>query len=282
MSDAGSDWTLSTFTAADGENIAVHEWPLDDGAKPRAVVLLVHGLGEHAGRYHRLAQALNEAGFLVRGYDQYGHGLSDGVRGGLPHAHRMLEDLADLVESLRHLHPQLPLVLFGHSLGGLVAAGFVARGILPVDALVLSSPALATRLSLWQKLLLAIVARLLPNLAVRNGIDPKDLSHDPEVVAAYRADPLVHDRITGRLARFIASEAIMVQRCAPRWLVPTLLLYAGQDLRVDPGGSRGFARAAPRGLVRARRFDGLYHEIFNEQEAQPVYAALRQWLDARF
>lgn len=282
MSHAGPDSTLSTFTASDGENLAVQDWPLGDAVRPRAAVLVVHGLGEHAGRYDTLARLLNAWGFMVRGYDHYGHGQSGGVRGALPQEHRLLDDLADLVETMRNRHPDLPLVLVGHSLGGLVAAGFVARGIIPVDGLVLSSPALATRLSPLQKLLISVVPRLAPNLTVGNGLDPAFLSHDPEVVAAYRADPLVHDRISGRLAGFIADEGALVRSCAARWLVPTLLLYAGADRLVDPAGSRGFAQAAPRDVVSAHCFDGLYHELFNELQSQPVFIALRQWLDARF
>jgi alpha-beta hydrolase superfamily lysophospholipase len=282
MSQEAPESTLSTYTASDGDNLAVQDWHLPEGVRPRATVLLVHGLGEHAGRYDGLARLLNHWRFAVRGYDQYGHGHSGGVRGSVPHQHRLLDDLADLVESTRNRTPELPLVLLGHSLGGLVAAGFVARGIVPVDGLVLSSPALAPRLNAVQKMLLAIVPRLAPNLAVSNGVDPQLLSHDPAVVEAYRKDPLVHDRVSGRLARFIADEAQVVRSEAPRWLVPTLLMYGGADGIVDPKGSDTFAAAAPREVVSAHRFDGYYHEIFNEPRAQPVFTRLRQWLDARF
>jgi alpha-beta hydrolase superfamily lysophospholipase len=186
------------------------------------------------------------------------------------------------VESTRKRTPDLPLVLLGHSLGGLVAAGFVARGIVPVDGLVLSSPALAPRLNPVQKLLLAVVPRLAPNLTVGNGVDPEALSHDPRVAQAYCKDPLVHDRISGRLGRFIAEEAQVVKSCAPRWRVPTLLVYGGGDRIVDPKGSEGFAAAAPRDVVSTQCFESFYHEIFNEPRAQPVFTRLRQWLDARF
>ncbi len=283
MSEPFPDSTLSTFTAGDGDNIAVQDWPAPREGPPRAAVLIVHGLGEHAGRYDPMARRLNAWGFAVRSYDQYGHGESGGVRGALPTETRLLDDLGDLVTNTRcRAGPGVPLVLLGHSLGGLVAASFVARKMLPVDALVLSSPALGTRLSPVQKLLLAVIPRVAPNLAVGNGLDPDYLSHDPAVVEAYRADPRVHDRITGRLARFIADEGPNVVRQAPVWTVPTLLVYAGADRMVDPEGSRAFARAAPQELVTSRCFDDLYHEIFNEQQQEPVFDCLRQWLDARF
>jgi alpha-beta hydrolase superfamily lysophospholipase len=282
MSHTASESTLSTFTASDGENLAVQDWHLPEDVKARGIVLVVHGLGEHAGRYDQLARALNEWGFAVRGYDQYGHGESTGVRGTLPHPNRLLDDLADLVESARVRHPGLPLILLGHSLGGLVAASFVARTLLAVDALVLSSPALATRLNPVQKMLMAVVPRIAPNLTMSNGLQPEYLSHDPEVVQAYRNDPLVHDRISGRFARFIADEGVLVRSRAVAWKMPTLLMYAGDDHLVDPAGSQAFASAAPAQLVTARRFDGLYHEIFNERASEPVYDCLRQWLNARF
>jgi len=163
-----------------------------------------------------------------------------------------------------------------------VAASFVARGLAPVDALVLSSPALATRLNPVQKMLMAVVPRIAPNLAVGNGLDANFLSHDPAVVAAYRTDPRVHDRITGRLAGFIQDEGLRVRAAASQWSMPTLLLYGGDDRLVDPAGSRAFGAAAPSSVVTSRCFDGLYHEIFNELDAQPVFGTLRAWLDQRF
>lgn len=282
MSERPADSTLSTYTASDGDNLAVQDWHLPGDVRPRAMVLVVHGLGEHGGRYDTLARRLNGWGFAVRSYDQYGHGDSGGQRGGLPQHGRLIDDLADLVDSTRGRLAGTPLVLLGHSMGGLVAGSFVARGLLPVDALVLSSPAFATRLTAMQKWLMSFVPRVAPNLTLGNGVVPEYISHDPAVVAAYKADPRVHDRISGRLAGFIATEGERVRAAAADWNVPTLLLYAGDDHLVDPAGSRQFAERAPRERVTARCFPGLYHEIFNEADAEPVYAELRQWLDARF
>jgi alpha-beta hydrolase superfamily lysophospholipase len=283
MSDATTDSTLSPYTASDGDNLALQDWPLPEGLALRGVVVLVHGLGEHAGRYDHVARRLNGWGFAVRGYDQYGHGESDGVRGGLPATPRLLDDLADVIESTRaRMDAGVPLVLLGHSMGGLVAACLVALRKLPIQGLVLSSPALDPGLSAFQKLLLATLPRLAPNLTVGNGVDPDFVSHDPEVVAAYRADPKVHDRISGRLARFIAGSGPVVLERAATWTVPTLLMWAGEDKLVNPRGARAFAAAAPAKVVTARCFDGLFHEIFNELDSEPVFATLKQWLDERF
>ena len=278
-----TDSILSTFPARDGDNIALQEWPLPDGVPLRGCVVLVHGLGEHAGRYDHVAKRLNSWGFAVRGYDQYGHGESGGPRGGLPNDDRLLVDLADVVDATRIRLPDgVPLILLGHSMGGLVVGRFVALKRRPVDALVMSSPALDPGLSAVQKLLLAIVPKIAPNLRVGNGLNADYISHDPATIAAYRADPLVHDRISGRLAKFIADGGPATVARAAQWTVPTLLMYAGGDRLVNPAGSRAFAAAAPKAVVTAHCFPEHYHELFNELEREPVFAMLESWLDARF
>lgn len=278
-----ADTTLTTFVASDGDNVVIQDWPLEPGVHLRGVVILVHGLGEHAGRYDHVARQLNDWGFAVRGYDQCGHGESGGAPGSLPTDTRLLDDLADIVDSTRaRMEKSTPLIVLGHSMGGLVAGRFVSLGIRPVDALAMSSPALNPGLSGFQKLLVAVLPKFFPNLRVGNGLNANYISHDPAVVAAYQSDRLVHDRISARLARFIATAGPATVALAPQWKVPTLLMYAGDDRLVQPQGSRDFAAAAPAAVVTTRCFEGLYHEIFNELDATPVFAALRQWLDQRF
>lgn len=277
------DSTLTTFVAADGDNLAIQDWPLDPAVRLRGVVLLVHGLGEHAGRYEELARRLNGWGFAVRGYDQYGHGESGGVRGGLPAANRLVEDLADVLASTRRRMPRhCPLILLGHSMGGLVAARMVAQGLMPVEGLVLSSPALDLGLNTVQRFLMSILPDLAPELRLRNGVRPERLSHDPRVVQAYQQDRLVHNRISARLARFMDDAGREVIRAAPRWHVPTLLLYAGADSVVSPRGSTAFATAAAQRVLTTYCFEDLYHEIFNELDREPVYAELQRWLGRWF
>ncbi len=276
---------VSSLATADGLRLHCQGWPLPIA---RGSVLIVHGLGEHIGRYAPLAARLNAWGWQVAGFDHRGHGRSDGPRGGLASDDDLLRDLAQVVDATRAAWPG-PLVLLGHSMGGLVAARFVAEGAQAqpaswhraVDALVLSSPALDPGMNAAQKLLLAVLGPLAPGLAVGNGLKTGWISRDPAVVAAYVADPLVHDRITPRLARFIQGGGRTVRRLAPRWTVPTLLLWAGSDRCVAPAGSEAFAAAAPAAVVRAQDFAPLFHEIFNEPEKDTVYAALGAWLAER-
>lgn len=280
-----SDTTQAPFTLRDGLNIALYDWPLPLRQRPRGVVLIVHGLGEHAWRYDALAQRLNDWGFCVRAYDQRGHGESGGHRGVLPYEDALLDDLQEVVDDTRrHIAEPwaCPLILLGHSMGGLVSATFVQRQMAPVDALVLSSPALDAGIGGLKKALIGTMNRWAPNLALSNGLDASRISHDPDVVAAYEKDRLVHDRISARLARFIDVNGPRVVAASPGWTVPTLLLYAGDDRLVRPEGSRAFTAVAPRDIVRSECLKGQYHEIFNELDPSPAYIALKAWLDARW
>jgi len=279
--------TITTLTTRDGLTLQRHDWLV---AEPRGTVLLVHGLGEHIGRYAHVASRLNAAGWHVVGYDQRGHGASAGPRGALAHEDDLLVDLAGAIDAVRARAPsRRPLVLLGHSMGGLIAARF-ALGALPgtqaawareIDALVLSSPALDIGMNPLQKGLLAVLGPVAPGLALGNGLKPAWISRDPAVVRAYETDPQVHDRVTPRLVRFMVDGGAAVRAGAPSWRVPTLLMWAGRDRCVAPAGSVQFAAAAPRGVVTAREFAPLYHEIFNEPEQDEVFAALTAWLAAQ-
>ncbi len=271
-----------TLTAADGLTLHLREWP---GAGARGTVLIVHGLGEHIERYAHVAAHLNGWGWNVAGFDQRGHGRSDGGRGRIATDEALLDDLARVIDSVRAAHAG-PLVLLGHSLGGLIAARFCAEGMATgparwyrgVDALVLSSPALDPGMTAFQKLLLAVLGRWAPSLGVNNGLKPAWISRDPVVVKAYEDDPLVHDRVTLRLVRFMLDGGEQVRQHATNWSVPTLLLYAGSDRCVAPNGSAAFAQMAPNATVTAREFRALFHEIFNEPEQVDVFAVLHTWL----
>ncbi|HEX5686081.1 MAG TPA: alpha/beta hydrolase [Ideonella sp.] len=271
----------------DGLALHVRRWSPTSPA--RGQVLIVHGLGEHGGRYAHVATDLLTRGWDVTAFDQRGHGHSAGAPGDIACADSLLADLARVIDAVRARLPG-PLVLLGHSLGGLVAARFVAESLAtqpagwsrPLDALVLSSPALDPGMNAVQRALLAVVPKVLPHLRVNNGLKPEWVSRDPAVVKAYVDDPLVHDRISGLLAQFIAGAGPVVQDAAARWTLPTLLMWAGADRCVRPEGSARFAAAVPPAVVATREWPGFSHEIFNEPEKDRVLAELNRWLDQRF
>ena len=267
----------------DGIALRTRTWRRDAGAPTRGCVLIVHGIGEHSGRYAHVAKALNEWGFDVVAFDQFGHGDSPGKRGTLTTSTRLLDDLAAVVDQVREGMPGgQPLILLGHSMGGALAARFVAENRRPVDGLVLSSPALASGMKAWQRALAGVLEKIAPDFTIANGLPADAISRDPAEVAAYRADPLVHDRVSGRLARFVDASGAPVLAAASTWQVPTLLLFSGSDRLVDAEGSRRFAALAPQDRVTAQEFPRHFHELFNDVERASVFDALQRWLDQRF
>ena len=278
MDDAGrSAGTQLTLPMADGQPLFLRDWPLSPA---RGAVLIVHGLGEHSGRYARLAQWFNQRGYAVRGYDQRGHGRTPGQRGALRHAEDLLEDLATVYIDYANNLPNPPLLL-GHSMGGLVALRTVLDGRIAPPALILSSPALRSWESPWLVRLVRGLNRVAPRLPLRNRLPSGKVSHDPQVVAAYRDDPLRSGWITPRLADFIFRAGDDCIADATRLAQPTLLLVAESDGLVDPAGSREFSRLAmPTGQLTTRFFSMLYHELFNEAEPwrTQVLLQLSDWL----
>jgi alpha-beta hydrolase superfamily lysophospholipase len=262
--------------AADGTRLFCRDWLLPGAT---GAVQLVHGLGEHGGRYGGLARLFNEAGLSARICDHRGHGNSDGRQGSLAHPDDLLRDLKLSFDDFTR-RAQCTPILFGHSMGGLVAARFATGGFSPVRALALSSPALALDLSAWQKLLLAVSSALAPGLALPTSLPAARISHDAQQVQAYRRDPLNHGKIAPRMLNFMLDAMHHAARDAGRFLQPVLLQVAGDDAFVAPRGSRAFFEALPAGRQTRRWYDTAYHEIFNEEPALRERAMddLRQWL----
>jgi alpha-beta hydrolase superfamily lysophospholipase len=273
MTGGGTTW----LTMADGQQLFLRDW---SGRATHSAVLIVHGLGEHSGRYDALAKWFVSHGYAVRSYDQRGHGRTPGRRGALRHSDDLLRDLTAVYENYAIHSGRHPLLL-GHSMGGLVALRAVLDGRVEPSGLVLSSPALRSFEPLWLRRLAAVLARVLPNLPLRNGLPIDALSHDTKVVEEYRTDPLRTGWITPRLADFIFRAGASSITDAWRLRVPSLLLAAGSDRLVDPSGSRDFANGAwATHQLTSRFFDTLFHELFNETETgrHQVLAQLAEWL----
>lgn len=238
----------------------------------------MHGLGEHCGRYAHVARFFNALGLTVRTYDHRGHGKSGGARGDVPDHEAMLRDARLIINDFSKQF-EVPPLLLGHSMGGLFAARFATAGLAPLRGLILSSPALAIRMSGAQGALLKMISLLMPGCGIPNGLNTRYLSHDAEVIQAYENDALVHSKVSARLLNSMLEAMTYSHDHAPRLTIPVLMLVAEEDHLVDPAGSKRFsARLAP-AVSTAIYYENFYHEIFNELEATRVFDDLRTWLE---
>lgn len=248
----------------------------------RAAILLVHGLGEHSGRYGHLARHCNERGFAVHALDHYGHGKSDGQPGFVERFSVYLDGVRALRDAVHAEQPGVPLVLLGHSMGGLIAATLLPECQADFRACVLSGPALKTDQEppAPVMLLIRLIAWLAPT-APLIGLDPAGVSRDPEVVRAYVSDPLVHH---GKLSARLISEMSRTMRDtlarAPEISLPLLILHGDKDVLTSPQGSADFHAGAGSADKTLKVYPGLYHEIFNEPEKDAVLGDMTTWLEA--
>ncbi len=262
---------------ADGTALFVTDSLVEHTGTERRGVVLMHGLGEHSGRYPHVVRFFNEAGWSVRTFDHRGHGRSGGKPGDVPDGEALLRDAKIVIDDFARQLGTAPL-LFGHSMGGLFAARFATAAMSPLRGVILSSPALALWISAPQKILLKILSAIAPGLAISNGLETRYLSHDPALVTAYENDTLVHPKISARLLNGMFNAINFSHAHAAALAIPTLVLAAGDDHLVDPAGSKAFFAQLPPGIGTMHWYQDFYHEIFNELDAQKVFNDLRAWL----
>ena len=251
---------------------------------PRSVLLVVHGLAEHSGRYERFGQDLALAGHSVFALDLRGHGDSDGRRGHVRRFDHLLQDVDRFRREVQGMVPlETPFFLVGHSLGGLIALRYLEEYNPNFRGAVLSAPWLATALPIphWKVGLAQVLTRIAPSLPLRAPVPSEYLSHDASVAEAYRSDPLVHDRITPRMFTEISSAMGLVFQRADRIGVPLLFLLPGGDRVTDTARTRALARSIHQVEVTMRLFPEAYHELFNEVDRSLVLSELRAWLAGR-
>ena len=258
---------------------------------PRASILVVHGIGEHSGRYQELVKICNKAKLDVHVFDLRGHGRSQGLRG---HFNSMDEHYADMdgwiefLVSQKKIYSDLPLLLLGHSLGGLIATGYAAQYIQKplypsLRGLVLSAPALGLKHSLFKKVesqLAKHVPGFFKKFQVPTGLDATWLTHDKDEIEKYRNDPLVHGWITP--AAFIAMEAAMSE--LPQYIAQlnmnTLFLLGGKDRIVSVDAALKFSeklKVAHPGRTEVRVFHSFFHEPFHEAKRERAFLELKKW-----
>jgi acylglycerol lipase len=260
-------------------------WQSWHPAEPRALVVVVHGLAEHSGRYDTTARSFAEAGLATYALDHRGHGKSPGLRVHVDSFDELRADVRAVLALARAEHPALPLFLLGHSQGGLVAATLALREPEGLAGLVMSSPLLGiaarSRPSPLRAAIGQALASLFPRTLFRSDVDPTLLSRDPAVGVAYAADPLVSHAVSAGWYRALGQALTEAHDRAPSLRVPTLVLYAGADALVDPEATTRWVIRAPQAHVEAFRYDGLYHEILNAPEQEQVQGRIVAWIRAR-
>lgn len=270
--------TVGRAAAADGTELATRHWPIPEGRRPWATLLLVHGLAEHSGRYEHVGARLAEAGIDTYAYDQRGFGASGGQRAWVDRWSRFHDDLAERLSATRSAATGGPVVLYGHSLGGLVALGYALTDP-KLDALVLSAPALDASVPAWKRAFARVLGVAVPNLEVKNALNTAVLSRDPQVGVRYLADPLNHHRTTTRLGLEFLREQARVRAALGSLRVPTLVIH-GEDDRLVPTTASAPLAEVP--AVTRRTYPGLRHETHNEPEGPAVVDDVIGWLRERF
>ncbi len=268
------------FKAADGTALFAIDWRPEPGQAIHGGIVLMHGLGEHCGRYEHVARFFNDLGITVRAYDHRGHGRSGGKRGDVPDNDAVISDAKLVFDDFARQIGGTPFLL-GHSMGGLIAARFATENRSPLRGLILSSPPLKIVLPPAQNFLFKLLSSVAPSLTLPNGLDKRYLSHSQAVVDAYAKDPLVHPKISARLLGCLMHSVGIAQAKASAFRVPTLMVVAGDDHIVDASGSQTFFQQLPADSTTFRAYPQMYHEVFNEVDADTVFADVREWMQAQ-
>jgi acylglycerol lipase len=252
--------------------------------EPRGTVVILHGYAEYAGRYRHVIAALDEAGYECHLLDLRGHGHSDGVRGYVARFEDYFEDVDLFLEKIREVHlPGLPLILLGHSLGGLISLGYVLRRPEAFHALAVSSPFLhpAMEIPVLKAGLAAVASHLMPTYLAPSDLDSRGLSHDPAVVAAYDQDPLIFKTFSPHWFFQVRRVQEEVFERAAEIRLPALFLIGGSDPVADPDRSRAVFERLGSPDKHLQVYPGLFHEVFNEVERARVVQDLLSWLNER-
>ena len=273
--------TDGRFTGTGGRSIYFQYW--EPEAARKAVLLLAHGAGEHSGRYYQLAQYFTGYGYAVAALDHQGHGSSDGIPGYVNSFGDYLADFEVFHRQLKNQFAGTPMILLGHSMGGLIASLYLLEHQDDFVGAVLSGPAIKTGLEpgKLQRWLLRMVSILLPRLGILK-LDPDGVSRDPDVVRRYIEDPLVfHGKMTARMASELFSAMNAIQARATGITLPILILHGGADVMTSPDGSRYLHQNIRSNDSTLHIYPGLYHEIFNEPERAEVLAQVLDWCEGR-
>ncbi|MBE0669304.1 MAG: alpha/beta hydrolase [Anaerolineales bacterium] len=270
-----------SWKTRDGLDIFAQAWE-PSAIVPKAIVCLVHGLGEHSSRYTHVAEALGKEGFILFTYDLRGHGRSAGLRGHISSIEDFMQDIDVMFEQARLRYPGLPLFLYGHSLGGIQVLHYGLLRKPNVKGVIATSSGLHTALEkqpvkVWAA---KVLGALMPRTTIASGLDATAISHNKEVVDAYQKDPLVHDKVSLGFGKVMLGVTKWTLMHAGEFPLPLLLMHGKADMIAFPSSSTEFA-APLQGKCTLMLWEGCYHELHNEPEQAEVLKAITLWMDAR-
>ncbi|MFK7841685.1 MAG: lysophospholipase [Sphingorhabdus sp.] len=274
--------TLPENSKAAAAKLHWQKW-LPDGT-PKAVILLIHGYAEHAGRYQYFAEHCVGAGYGVYAVDHWGHGKSDGIPGFVPDFSVFHDGVDQVLGLAKQDFPDLPIVLVGHSMGGLISATYLLTEQSKFAACVLSGPAVkaAEEPSAFLKAVSGLLSKCFPKLGVLE-LDSNGVSRDPVVVADYLADPLVYNgKMGARLAAEMLNNMTNVQQNADKISLPLLMLHGENDSLAAAEGSKFLEAHVSSDEKMLKIYPDLFHEIFNEPEKDQVLNDMTDWMDQQF
>lgn len=270
----------SEFTGGSGLHFFVRGW--EPTAAPRAVAALVHGQGEHTGRYAHVGARFAEAGFALMGFDLRGHGKSDGPRGHSPNYEALMKDIDDFLAQVEERYPDIPRFLYGHSAGGNLVLNYALRRKPDLLGVIATGPwlRLAFQPPAFQLFMAGVLNRIFPALKQNAGLNYEVLTHDADIVAAAGEDPLNHGTITVRHFFDMHESGLWALEHASEFPLPLLLMHGAADQVTSEAASREFAERAGN-RVTYRAWEGLYHEIHNEPNRAEVLRVMTDWMTDR-
>lgn len=265
------------LTTSDGLQL-VGEYFMPQG-EIKGVVTLVHGMGEHFGRYKHVVSFFNSIGYAVVGADNRGHGKSQGKRGHTPSLNHLMDDVDLIYKKTKELFADIPVILYGHSMGGNFVANYVLRRKPEVQGVILTSSyfKLAFDPPAWKITLAKMVKGIIPGLVQPTGLEVAAVSRDPQVVIDYKADSLNHDKMSAGFFAQVHPAGLYPIEHASELKVKTLAMHGTGDRITSAEGTREFANNNP-AMIELKLWDGFYHELHNEPEKQQVFDYMAGWL----
>ena len=268
----------TNWKSCDGLDIAAYGW-VPENRPAKAVVCLVHGIGEHTGRYLHIAEAFTREGLVFFGADLRGHGNSRGKKGHFPSIEVVNKDIDLLLEHARERYPGIPLFLYGHSLGGILVLYYCLKQKPDIQGVISTSPGLHNALEKQPVKLFSarVLGLLVPEGSIPSGLNINELSHDQDSIKAYSNDPMVHDRVTFGFGKAMLKVTQWTLKHAGEFPLPLLLMHGKADSMSYPSSSIEFA-AALNGNCKLVLWDEGYHELHNEPFKEEVLKTMTSWI----